>query len=286
MDSSKITAPVTVRYYKSDSTYFDADTMIALYKYPYQSAQVFLDSSQLGIDAFKMIIQGISLSGSNFFFHPLNEGFYSYDLVAHTCEERWDGYHIGSHLAADSNYVFCDVDHQQIVRYNLTTDKADSSVPYLGKVQADIAGMAIVNHLLYVLITDWPIYLKKFTLNGVLLDSIPMPTNSSYKPFFMAMHDSVVYSKEEISSGSPRGGQISRFDLRTKSFLSNVASPAKEIEPITISGDLLYYNNFYKNFIGVMPVADLVPVQSIAKQSTFQRFHSHAPNHFREDSTK
>jgi hypothetical protein len=277
MDSSKIIAPLTVRYYSSDSTYTDADTMIALYKYPYPSAEIFLDSTNLSNQLIKSMIDGISLSGTTFFFHPLNDGLYAYDLETHDCIKRWDGYYRGSHIAADSSFVFCDINHQQIARYNLTTNTADISLPELGNIIA-IDGMAIFNHSLYVLIAAVPEYLKKFTLNGVLLDSISFSNYPQYSPYFMAMYDSVIYSKDENTRNNPDGVQVSRFNLRTKGFLSNVYSPAREIGPITISGGKLYYNNLYKTFIGVVPIADLFPVQTRLNQAIYSPNHHRAPN--------
>jgi hypothetical protein len=276
MDSSKITAPITVRYYTSDFTYSDVDTTVALYQYPYLSAKVFLDTSNIDKDLFHSVIEGISLYGSTFFFHPLNDGLYTYDLTTHHCNLRWNGYIIGLHIAADSNFVFCDVNHNQIVRYNLTTNTADSTFPALNDVDI-ISGMAINNHILYVLVFGRsypnPEYLKMFTLDGVLLDSISYP---STKVLFMAVYDSIVYCKDESYNISP----ISRFNLRTKSFLPEVASPAKEVEPITIYNGQLYYSNLYKNFIGVMPIADLVKsIVTIQDENKIQH-HNSIMSHF------
>ena len=274
MDSSKINAPLTIRYVSTDSSYSDIDTTIALYKYPYSSAQVFADSSNLGTKPSN--IDGISFSRSIFYFHPLDEGLYAYQPSSQSSTIRWNGYYQGSHIAADSTYVFCDIDHQHIARYNLVTNTADNPLPDLGSINS-IEGLAIYNHSLYVLVYSNalpPVYLKEFTLDGVLLDSIPYPSSSSY---FMAIYDSVVYCKDESSGSNTGVYQISRFDLRTRSFLPNVLSPAKEIEPIAVYGNQLYYCNLFKNFIGVMPIANLMSAV-VPTHTSRIRIRSRAPN--------
>jgi hypothetical protein len=272
MDSSKINAPLTIRYVSVDSSYSDIDTTVALYKYPYSSAEIFADSSNLGNNPRN--IDGISLSGSTFYFHPLNEGLFAYDPASLNSTACWTGYYRGSHIAADSDFVFCDITHQSIARYNLTTNTADIPLPDLGSISF-IGGMATYNHSLFVLVYGlYSTYLERFNLDGVLLDSLSYPSSNSY---FMAIYDSVIYCKDEASGSQTDAYQISRFDLRTRSFLSNVLAPAREIEPIAIQGNQLYYCNRFKNFVGVMPIADLVQA-IVPTHTSISRVHVRAPN--------
>ena len=253
MDSSKITAPLTIRYITEDSASHDVDTTVALYKYPYPSAQVFADSTIL--ENGRSPIQGLSLAGSTMFYHPLDEGLFAIDLSSRVSSLRWNGYYNGSHIAADSSFVFCDVFHQTISRFDLTTNTALGSTPNLGTISS-ISGMAVQFHTLYVLVYGQTgTSICSYSLQGVHVDSIAYPSNDSY---FMAMSDSVVYCKDETSIDGVY--QISRFDLRTKSFLANLMPPAKEVEGIAISDGRFYYYDMSKNFIGVVPLVDLKSV--------------------------
>ncbi len=262
LDSSKLVEPFTIRYYFSDSTFSDVDTSAILYTFPYASARFLADSSILGIHP--RTIEGAAVVGSKFYYHPLNEGFYVYDTVTRQSSIGWSGYHGGAHIAADSNYVFCDISHQQIARYNLLTGTADSPLPDLGSV-ISIDGMAISNHLLFVLVADVPEYLKVFTLDGVLKDSLSFANFPNYSPFHEAIDDSIIYAVDWNLSNDPAGQQLSRFNLRTNTLLSNVAAPTKEVIAITINDHQLYYSSATKDFVGVVPVADLLPVSSVHK---------------------
>ncbi|NOX89314.1 MAG: hypothetical protein GXO77_09825 [Calditrichaeota bacterium] len=252
MDSSKIEQPLTVRYHLNDSTFIDVDTVVALYKYPYESAEVFVDSTKIKWG----IYQDIARTGSKFFFHGWGDGLFEYDLVTRQTTEIYK-YYGGSHIAADSQYVFCDIDHKQVVRFNLATNTPDLTLSFKNIYSID--GLAIENQSLYVLIAAQPFHLKRFTLDGVLQDSIPYPYRGSY---FMAIHDSILYSKDEYHNN-----QITRFNLRTGNFLPNILSPARRVEGIKVYRDTLYFCNEWKKFVGVVPIADLIPVQSVEKKA-------------------
>jgi hypothetical protein len=73
----------------------------------------------------------------------------------------------------------------------------------------------------------------------------------------MAIADSILYSTEYAT---PPSEEIGRFDLRTRSFLANVASPAQVCEGIDVFGQDFYYIDYQKRFIGVVPLGVLTEV--------------------------
>ena len=93
-------------------------------------------------------------------------------------------------------------------------------------------------------------------MDGIQVDSIAYPHEDSY---FMAAADSIIYRKYYLYD--PDDIQISRFDLRSRSYLPNVLSPAKELKGMDIYNDTLYYCDFGKDFVGRIPIDDLIPVQ-------------------------
>jgi hypothetical protein len=251
LDQTVIWFPLTIRYRSNDHTYTDIDTMIELYKYPYSSAEVFTDSELI----YPNLYQDIARTESKFFFHGWNsDGLNEYDLVTHQ-KTIYMFYFGGSHITANSKYVFCDINHKQVVRFNLATKIPDLTLPEIQNINL-IMGIAIDNSSLLVLVnaglTYGEAYLQRFTLDGILVDSMPYPESDSY---FMAIADSVVYCKLYLDDP-----QISRFNLRTRSFLSNVLSPARYIGGMEIYKDTLYFCDRWKNMVGTVAVADLLPV--------------------------
>jgi hypothetical protein len=258
-DSSKIQAPLTIRYYAVDSTYSDVDTTVDLYKYPYQSAQVFVTRA---IRPYMDKFQDIDRIGAKFYFHVLGpNGLYEYDLNNHQTKYLYP-YSAGDHIAADSNFVYCDVGHEGIDRHSISTGSLDKR--FLSFSPLSIFGMAIFQQSLFVLVGNSgtnKLSLKKFTLAGTPIDSLPYPRGA----YYMTIYDSVVYSVDWYTRGVD---QISRFDLRTKTFLSNLIAPAKACDGIKVFGDQLYFCVFWKGYVGVMPIGDLMPIPSAKKETT------------------
>lgn len=247
-DSTLTVAPLTVRYFKSDSTYADADTTVALYKYPYKSAEIFLPYSILPNEPF----QDIARKDTLFFFHPFGpRGLYVYNLVNHQTRLLFD-YASGDHIAADSIFVFCDVSHSRVYRYNRLLNSFDLNF----MPSPSIAGLATYNGFLYVLGSVPSDHLKKFTYDGTLVDSIPYPKNT----YYMMIHNGILYSVK--NDPTLNVDFLTRFDLATRTFLPRVRSPWKWEDGIKAHGNSLYFCNYHKKFVGVMPVADLAAVDS------------------------
>jgi hypothetical protein len=251
LDNTLTTVPLTVRYFFRDDYHFDADTIIALYKFPYPSAEIFATRDLIHPDMY----QEIALTNSKFLFHGWNsDGLHVYDLKSKQ-KTDYNFYRGGSHLTAYKNYVFCDIDHKNIVRFNLNTQSVDFTLPGLTDV-ASIDGMAIQDSTLFVLVVGWSeYYLKTFTIDGAEIDSMAYPHGA----YFMAIADSIVYKKHYVNDSY--GIYLSRFDLRSKSFLPDVYSPASELKGLEIVNDTLYYCDFRKGFVGKIALSDLVPVE-------------------------
>ena len=252
LDQTLILSPLTVRYQSNNHTYTDVDTIIELYKYPYSSAEIFADNELIYPDSY----QDIAHNETKFFFHGWNsDGLHEYDLITHQ-KTFYNFYYGGSHITANSNYVFCDINHKQVVRFNLNKLIPDLTLPYFKDI-IDIDGLAINDSSLLVLVLGkYHDYLKSFNMDGIQVDSIAYPHEDLY---FMAAADSIIYRKYYLYD--PDDIQISRFDLRSRSYLPNVLSPAKELKGMDIYNDTLYYCDFWKDFVGRIPIDDLIPVQ-------------------------
>ncbi len=252
LDKTVITFPLTVRYRSDDHSYIDVDTTLALYKYPYSSARIFGDPSRIDIFNYP----DIARNDSKFFYHNLSFGcFYEYDLMTHQTIQ-YGIFTGGEHITANSDYVFCDIDHKNIVRFNLRTKSPDLTFPDIPNIDNN-NGMAIQDSSLFILVYSYTggiSYLHVTTLDGARIDSIPYP----HYNYFMAVADSILYCKDYVAY--PPGESISRFNLKTKTFLPNVRSPVKWLSGLEIYQDTLYYTDIWKRMVGTVPVADLIPV--------------------------
>lgn len=237
LDSSKAIVPFTIRYYFADSSYLDVDTTVLAFRYPYPSAEIIVQFSSLQSSLQTAHPEDVDRIGSSVFFHPTAAfGLYRYDLNTRQASELLT-YNGGDFIAADSVFVFCDVYHHEIQRYNLTLNAVDLTFPTRFNI---IRGMDVYNGSLYV--AD-AFEIMIYSFDGVLLDSVNLAL------YGLTIGDSIIYE-----SGWPT---ISLFDLRTRQFLLNVLSTMWIPEGIKEYHGKLYYCDFEKRIIGAVPVADL-----------------------------
>ncbi len=247
MDSSKSDVNLTVRYYLTDSSFSDADTSVALYKYPYQSAEVFLHYPPSYPGASSVLpLQDIARTDSLFLFHPLGpEGLYVYNLVTGHFIEAVP-YVAGDHIAASSRWAYYEDRNRGFGRLDLQTLRDSVLIPSHTRV----IGMDVFGGWLYVWYARSNGVLVRCALDGTPLDSLPLPVN---RFFYMTIHDSVVYT---VNYGV-QPATLSRFNLRTRSFMPDVLAPSRDIDGIKAFGNQLYFTDYDKDHVGVMPIADL-----------------------------
>lgn len=241
MDSSKIQAPLTIRYYAADSTYADVDTTVDLYRYPYASTDIVLTDALSANGTF----QDIARINQKFYFHPLGpEGLYEVDLTSMQ-KRLLVQYGGGDHIAADSIFVFRD-DHYRIYRYNLQKDSTDLVLAQFHN--RIIKGLATFDHRLYVFLSESS-YMYMYAYNGALLDSVAYSGG-----YYLAVSTSIAYS---VEFSFPPADRILRYDLKNQTSLSSVRAPASVLEGIKIYNGQFYFCNEIKGFVGVVPLADL-----------------------------
>jgi hypothetical protein len=170
-------------------------------------------------------------------------GLYSYDLDSHEIVSLLP-YSAGDHIAAESVFVFCDINHDHVVRFNLTTNAVDLTFPAMSN--DIIRGVEVYEGFLYV-DRDFS-HVKKYTLDGVLVDSADFWTN-----IYLTIDSGIVYSVDV--GGYPN--RILRYDMQTGRTLPSVLSPARSSAGIKIYDGKLYYCDSDKRIIGAVPVADV-----------------------------
>jgi len=242
IDSSVYQFPLIIRYVRNNGNITDLDTSAYTLSYPYPSTEVFVTQIQVRSPAG---IQDIARLGDKFYYHPLGGyGLYEYDLNSMTVRELIN-YGGGDHIAADSIFVFADVYHNSVWRYDLSKDSAR---PIISSGLINIFGMDVYERTLYVLTisTDGLLRLKRYTYDGVLLDSVIYRTWM----YYLAIHQGVAYGVWYPDS-------LSRFDLSTQTRLPNIKAPIRYSDGIKFHGGYLYFCDNDKRLVGRVPVADL-----------------------------
>jgi len=235
-----------LRFVLTNSDTVDVDTLAPTFKYPYESAEVFITIEQITIEPH--FFQDFDMNETDFFYHPTGPlGLYQYNFTSGSTNELV-GYSSGNCIAQDSIYVFYEVVGFAIYRYHLEKDTTDLEVN-LSQFNYDyISGLEIYDGILYVLFYDsFSPFLVKFDLDGNLLETIAYSKNTT----FMTIKDDILYSIDLTKDG------LSRFDLNTQNFLSDKSLPTLEWEGIRIVGENFYYVDYYKTMIGVIPLSEL-----------------------------
>lgn len=236
---------LTLRYIMMDSSVVEVDTIAPVFKYPYRSAEIFLREPGGAY-------QDFDLSDSVVFLHPYGpEGLYSYDLQTGTLQEvlRYGG---GDYIARDSVFVFCDIYHNSISRYNVRTDSVDKRIEVLQYIHDYIGGLEVWNDTLFML-TDKNT-LEKFTLDLEHLGTIPY----SRRTFGITIYSGILYSNNYADQ------TISRYELSSGRYLYDVKYPSKDTDAIKIRNRMFYFTDFSKDFIGRLPVTDLRAPSDVA----------------------
>ena len=149
VDDSVTNNKFTLRYIFSDNSYYDLDTSKVTYKYPYSSTEILLTWNYLLIPP-ATDIQDFDISDSLIFYHPIGPlGLYEYDMriFQSTPKISYEG---GDFIAASQDYVFCDITHNSIGRYNIALDSLDIMINLSLISDFNIDGLAVYNNKLYV----------------------------------------------------------------------------------------------------------------------------------------
>lgn len=236
-----------LRFVLTNSDTIDVDTLAPTFKYPYESAEVFITTEEVA--AAPIFFQDIDMNESDFFFHPTSAyGLYHYNFNSGSTTELV-GYPSGNFIAHDSICVFYEIGWpSEIFRYNLQQDTTDLVIDLSTFTFDYINGLEIYNGILYALLYSTPSsFLAKFDLQGNFLETISYPKNT----IFMTIKNDILYSIDPVK------GSLSRFDLNTQTYLADRSLPTIEWEGIRIVGDNFYFVDFYKKMIGMIPLSEL-----------------------------
>jgi hypothetical protein len=244
-DRSLVAPTLRIRFHLLDDSSVNVDTVVHLFTYPYPSARVVVGAGEFAkFPDWSGFPQDVAVSGQTLYVHPGGPlGLYAFDLMSHQARRIFQ-YPGGDHIAADSTYVFCDVSHTRVLRFNTVIDAVDLEFPRPGTTT--IEGMAAAGGILYVRCDNG--FTKRYSYQGVLLDSLHL----DIRGYFLAVYNGVLMTSDYPDA------LLRRYDLKSGAELSSVPTPARETEGIKVYLDTLYYCDFDKHIVGAIPMSDML----------------------------
>ncbi len=234
-----------LRFYHGRSSFISDFLDIETYKYPYHSAELFIDTRQFDI----FHVQDFYLWNNHLYFLPTGGDAVSrYDMRSLQLTPLFSQ-GSGTLLTGNDSLLFHS-DQFGISRFNLITREFDVNFNLRFHDIIRVTGLTLEGEILYAIIHQpgEKISLARFNIDGTLLGIGPYGQYTLY----MAMADSIIYSLKRTTG-------ISRFDMRRNIFLETMREPSEATYGIFIRDDYLYFADFPKRMIGRMPVADLKP---------------------------
>jgi|AntAceMinimDraft_17_1070374.scaffolds.fasta_scaffold77171_2 hypothetical protein len=244
--SGKLYYEFTIRYKFNDGSFIEIDTTHLMLKYPYKSAKVLFTADRVWSANNETNFQDIDFYSNKLFFHPTGPlGLYEYSLSGGVREIV--SYTGGDFIAHDSTYIFVDINHTSIKRYNIELDDTDLEFDLSHLDYQSILGMECWKNYLYVMFRgEQNNYITKFDYEGNYISSIPYSRDNSC----LTIESGIAYSYDYDTT-------LSRFELSTKTFLSDKQAPTSEGEGIRIHNNYLFFVDWKKQVIGYIPLYEL-----------------------------
>lgn len=246
-------------YHLSNQAILTIDSTFHMYKYPYHNAEIFFNL-ETNLSQNVNTLQGFELIGDDLYFCPSGGGAGIWKYNFNTKEEEvLYGTGSGDHIVANESYVFHDIDHSKLIRYNLEFNLMDLEFDSSSlSTEHSIAGLAINESYLYVLLhknTVDDFTIVKFDFYGTVIEEIPI-TASCY---YLAIINNIAYLK------STSHNELIRYNLTTNEFLESLILPSHFgiMEGFRIYNDKFYYVNFLGRYIYVLDFDELEPISSI-----------------------
>ncbi len=273
----------TLRFWQGED-FADIDTFALTYKFPYKTTEIFLETNQFSYPPFypqqELHVQDFELVGEQLYFYNIGLTYlWKFDLNSGKLEELQQ---IGSgdHVTGNSTYLFLDLWHSEIHRYDISRDTMDIKFPLPDLKEINIYGLDVYDGQLYAMFqgeSSDKSLLAIYDFQGNLLDQQLIPIAGGY----LTVQDNILYTIDW------RNLRILRYDLSSESTLADIRFPAESTEGIKIYGDKFYFVDYSRQVISVASLADIISGSPGASEKLtrrhFQRFPEIKPLHEEED---
>jgi len=241
----------TLRFFLEDSSIVDVDTFALMYKFPYQSAEIFLKY----FDTIGLSITDFNLVNNELYFINFSEGLFKYDLTSKEQEQLYE-LNGNYYLAGNDDYQFIVYRGYMVYRYNVKSDTVDKIFNILPSYTPYIQGIEFYNDRFYVLILNVSSsekdYLEVYNLDGDLIDTVLLLLEEKiWSVYNCAIYNNVLYCNDYSNS------RMLKLDLNTNTFSDGKSLPARRNTGIDFGDDKFYYLDPHKQFIGTIPISEI-----------------------------
>ncbi|NHZ85536.1 MAG: hypothetical protein GWP19_06615 [Planctomycetia bacterium] len=252
-----------LRFVMTDDSFFEIDVPAYFYKYPYENAEIFLDSEEF--ESFTWWIDDFDIVGNVMYYHPSGAvGLFKYNLGTKQSSNELHGYSGGEFIAANEDFVFCDELGILISKYNISIGSVESQlsllsdspeiIPEIENSELYIGGLTIYGNYLYIILNrynDGGSILAKYDFDFNLIEHDELGT-SAINIFYSSAYGGVFF----LIEWSTR--KILRYDLTSKLFLESKPLPTIDIAGLDVHGGRLYYGSWIQQAIFSIPLNDLM----------------------------
>ena len=243
------------RFYLNDHDYRSTTLSIDLYKWIFPSSQLYFILGNFLKPPYFTGIQGFEIDKQHIYFHLLGAiGTYQYNFGQNNVEEL-TLYSGGDWLALYQNYLYMDIFHNNIYRYDLNTGIFDLNITV--SEDGNIEGMDFKNDTLYVL------YRNYNGMNPFLLLTYDVNLNPITRENFESSGNSMTFYGNDLYIWGPR--DILRYHLPTKKLDIVYKDLDNSIESIQIVGNGFFYSDVDKSIICYVPLEDFLLNQITAR---------------------
>ncbi len=249
---STVIYDLEARFYFNSKDFRSTLIPIKLYKYPFPSAELFVDldfiPGLVGITD-KTCIQGFDIYRNDLYFRLSgSSGVFLYTLGKNNSELLFP-YTAGDWISLFQNYLFIEISHDNIVCLNLDTREVD--LDFIKNEDWMIRGIDLKNDTLYVLSSatvDSSIFLTTFDLNGNQISS----ESFEYNGWSITISEDYLYTWTFED--------IVRYHLPSKKSEIIHQNLELNIESIQVVGGRFYYSDVDKRIICYLPLNDFLSI--------------------------
>ena len=246
---SCVTYQLETKFYLNADDFKFTITTIELYKYPFPSAQLFLDFNEVPGYPDKSNVafaQGFDIR-QNEIYYQLSGGYgvYKYKLGSNNSDLVY-GAPGGDWLTLHNSDLYIDVFHYIIGKFDLNS--GEMNLDFIRNEDWEIRGMAFRSDTLFVLnvknLTVGPCYLARIDIDGNVLSNEYFYTDG----WSMTIYGDDIYTWTFTD--------ILKYNIPTKQFETIYSNLDRNIESINIVGDRFYYSDADKRIICYLTLSD------------------------------
>ncbi len=237
-------------YLLYDSTTVEVDSFSTMCKYPYESAEVYLQYKDLPYpeEPEYKYTEDMDYYENKFYYRaPGSFGIYEIDEKNGDSRILIDGVS-HNYMSVDSGFVFYTASPQRILKQAITSGDRSEVLRFNHTTFNDsaIMGMESENGVIY-LIMELEQALIKIDYGGNFLESLPYPVRTHS----LTKYENKLYSLKHLE-------YITVFNLANKTFEDVKPIPSQYTLAIKIADGYLYFTETEQAYIGRIPIEDVI----------------------------